>query len=374
MIVYIYEVETACWCFYAIKINRSADFHFIGKQYCFHCDILMIRVIRLPIIMLLILTISIFCVGAVFGGTSCPPRESIYPCTCFSVPQGRKLLHTIVSCQGLSNTDSFSTILSSLKTMEIDEFYLYDSFWEAYRLGAEGEPNQVLPLDWITLLRIKEMKIVDTTLSSCFACQSTLTCRNSMMTKFIAVNSSNTEKICSLCDTGRGDKYSWTNCLSKLSHFEFTGGKLSTLGSELFPLAMRELLLLNLSNNRIYKVDPKVFRNLPKLKSLDLSHNIIQRLDNLFNTPIASLEFLDVSWNYIMIIGPNLFPLLPALKTFNAGYNTIVHLKEDDWKEVPFLLREIDLRGNPLHCDCNVRWVNSTFKTSVVLQAHCATP
>ncbi|KFM62175.1 Leucine-rich repeat neuronal protein 2, partial [Stegodyphus mimosarum] len=309
--------------------------------------------------------------SGVLGGSLCPPRENIYPCTCFNTRVGKNIYHTIVSCYRLSSTQSFATIFPFLKTLKIDQFYLFDSFWDAHMLGEEH--NKVLPKNWLTTLKIKEIEIVDSTLAACFACSPMLICSNSVTTKFIVSNSTDAEKICTLCETGKGNKYSWTGCMKKLQSFHFINNQITQIGLDLFPMAMKDLVVLNVSRNLITRVDPAVFKNLKKLKSLDLSHNQIEKLDGTFAAEI-NLEFLDVSWNVIKTIGPQFFKHLPQLKTLIAEANEIVELKEEDWKGASSTLKFIDLRENPIHCDCNIKWINGTFHINVVLQGTCATP
>ncbi|GIX97246.1 uncharacterized protein CDAR_103521 [Caerostris darwini] len=315
-----------------------------------------------------------FLATSALGGSLCPSRSEIYPCTCANIHIHRKNIITIVSCYRLENTDALEAIFPFLRTMEIDRFYLYDSFWEANMLGAAGESQKVLPTDWLTLLNIKEVEIVDSALSSCFACQWRINCRNIVTTSFKITNSSSSERICSLCEVGRGNKHPWTGCMSKLKDFHFNYGKLISFGVDFFPMAMRELINLDLSYNQIVKVDSNALKNTPNLQKLDLSHNAIEFFDHMFSNQGIPLEYLDVSDNLIKTVGADLLPSLPLLKTLKARNNGIVDLKLNEWEKIPDRLRVIDLENNPLNCDCNIRWINSTFKVHMELSGTCATP
>ncbi|GIX97248.1 hypothetical protein CDAR_103541 [Caerostris darwini] len=54
----------------------------------------------------------------------------------------------------------------------------------------------VMPMDWLSLLKAKEIEIYDTALGSCFACQSKMTCKNTVTNRFAAMNSSTSDKFC----------------------------------------------------------------------------------------------------------------------------------------------------------------------------------
>ena len=81
--------------------------------------------------------------GFCLAGSPCPPRENIYPCSCSAVPMSKNVLFTIVTCHRLPSTDALNRIYPTLKTMNIDNFYLYDSFWEADSLESKGEDRRV---------------------------------------------------------------------------------------------------------------------------------------------------------------------------------------------------------------------------------------
>ncbi|GBL91640.1 hypothetical protein AVEN_23684-1 [Araneus ventricosus] len=327
---------------------------------------------RLSFTMLPLILVAIFFTTTAFGGTLCPPREDIYPCSCMNIPINKKLMHTIVNCHHLPNSGVLSSILRSLKPVQIDQFHIYNSFWDAHQKGLT-ETNAVLPTDWLTLLRIKEMEIYDSALSSCFACQSKLTCKNTVTNRFSVVNSSLSEKMCTLCDTGKGNAYPWISCMSRLKHFEYTHGKLVSFGPDMFPLDMRELLVLNLTRNEITSVHRDALKKLKKLSMLDLSHNRLEYFD-FVTTELNNLQFLDISWNRIKEIDKTQFGYLKGLKSFILASNDIVELKEESWKNIASSITLIDLTDNPLHCDCKIRWINGTFVVHVAILGTCTSP
>ncbi|XP_054720258.1 protein artichoke-like [Uloborus diversus] len=318
-----------------------------------------------------LLLLSICTFVNVYAGSPCPSRRDIYPCTCLNVKNGNRFT-TIISCHRLSSSEALSeNVLASLKILDIDQFFLYDSFWEAKDLS-----NQMLPHNWITMLKVTDYNIIDTKLSTCFACSEIkYTCENTYTKRFIVTNSSSSGNICDICRTDTNGNYSWTGCMSKLERFEFTDGGLEVLSRFLFPLPMRQLLVLNMTRNRIRTVEHGALQNMPNLKSLDLSHNMLKDVSSMFNKELKNLTLLNINWNRIKTIGTSLFKYLPTLNMFFLKSNLIVDVKEEEWKNVKSSVKVIDLTENPIHCvECGIRWINHTFSAKTVLRGHCKTP
>jgi len=273
----------------------------------------------------------------------------------------------------LDRSDSLNRILPVLREMDIDQFHMYDSFWSADLLGADSEAQKVLPPDWLKTVKAKEMEIIDSTLSYCFACQWTGICRNSVTKIFRVVNSTSSDKICTLCETGSGSRMPWMGCMLKLEHLQLSHGKLKSLTSDFFPPSMTELKILDFSHNQIGKIGVNAFKNVPNMERLDLSNNVIEHLDHTFGRS-TELKYLDVSHNSITMVGTDLIPLMPKLKSINLAYNLIVNFTLSDWQRAPKTIRNIDLRENPIHCDCSLRWLNATLAIHVAIPGNCATP
>lgn len=320
-----------------------------------------------------ILLLLTFCIAEVWTGSDCPPRGLIYPCTCSNLQLTRRKNHTTVTCFGLKNSDQLKMIVPVLGTLDIDSFKLYDAFWDGTSPSAAGVPQNALPEDFVTLTRMVEIEIIDSTMSSCFACHWTTICKNEVTTALKIQNSTSADKICTVCDTGRGSRLPWLPCLSKLKQFQFSHSNLKSLSSDLFPLSMSELNELDFSYNKISKIDRNTFKSLPNLKRLDLSHNLLESIDHTFGQRTA-LEYLDLSSNVMKVVGSNLIALNPRLKSLNLAHNGITELKQADFRNAPGSLKHIDLTGNPINCDCSLRWVNSTFAVHVAIPGTCATP
>ncbi|GFS81561.1 uncharacterized protein NPIL_172381 [Nephila pilipes] len=77
-------------------------------------------------------------------------------------------------------------------------------------------------------------------------------------------------------------------------------------------------------------------------------------------------------WNRIKEIDEKQFVRLARLKSLMLENNDIVYLKEISWKKVPKSLKYIGLTGNPIICDCNIRWINTTILANVTIRGTCS--
>ena len=107
------------------------------------------------------------------------------------------------------------------------------------------------------------------------------------------------------------------------------------------------MITLNLSNNELHHIPNSAFRGLVSLRSLDLSYNALEKLDNKTNSlfeDCLSLEKLNLSHNKISFINSKTFPHDPwipyKIKEIDLSYNSIPVLNYDltlGMKHVNFL-------------------------------------
>ncbi|GIY51629.1 uncharacterized protein CEXT_340451 [Caerostris extrusa] len=176
-----------------------------------------------------------------------------------------------------------------LGSMQIDKFLIFDSFSGVpnYKIDSEA----LMPTDWLSLLRAKEIEIYNTRLYSCFACQQEMDCKNSATQRFTIIENYTPGNICLMCKKGQVE-YSWIGCMSRLKHFHYSHGQITSVRTDMFPVDMPQMRVVNLTRNAISTVAPGAFQKLNKLTTLDLSHNQIENFD--FFTTEMNLEFLDL--------------------------------------------------------------------------------
>ncbi|PSN52894.1 hypothetical protein C0J52_03002 [Blattella germanica] len=137
--------------------------------------------------------------------------------------------------------------------------------------------------------------------------------------------------------------------LVNLEYLSLADNHLESIRYKVFS-SLRSLTVLNLSNNRITYIDPLLFQNVTELKKLYLEHNLIKSIthDKTFSSQ-SKLYYL-------------------TLKN-----NRLETISEDALEPLGSLVR-LDLSGNPLNCECQLRtamlWcAQKCLETGAICQA-----
>lgn len=89
---------------------------------------------------------------------------------------------------------------------------------------------------------------------------------------------------------------SWVSCPESLQELTLDNclpGTITKLRSDFFPGPMTDLKVLSMPNNRISEVDKRTFRDFPSLEKLDLSHNLLRDVKNMFSE-MLNLKYIDL--------------------------------------------------------------------------------
>lgn len=114
------------------------------------------------------------------------------------------------------------------------------------------------------------------------------------------------------------------------------------LGDQLSPVfatnefrALRELRLLDLSDNRIQGVDSAVFKGLDKLEVLNINDNDFKEVPASSLIDLPALTWLSLDGNRIPELTKDSFPPLEALQTLNLTKNIISQIEEGSFANIP---------------------------------------
>lgn len=150
-----------------------------------------------------------------------------------------------------------------------------------------------------------------------------------------------------------------------LQLLELSYNNITEIEYQSFPKQSKlEVLILN--NNKITDIvvsfAPEYFSN---LKTLDISHNFIERLmppmlGGLFP---SSIEELFLSWNHIKELGNFIFRL-PDLRVVDLKGNNISSMSNLVLEIFPDKLSPVTfyLSSNPFDCDCNLVWLKEVVR------------
>ncbi|NWY03895.1 LRRN2 protein, partial [Nothoprocta ornata] len=148
---------------------------------------------------------------------------------------------------------------------------------------------------------------------------------------------------------------------------------------------LRSLESLSFYDNKLVEVPKRALQQVPGLKFLDLNKNPLQRvkqsdfvnmlhlkelglnnmeelvsIDKFALINLPELTKLDMTNNpKLSFIHPSAFHRLPQMETLMLNNNALSALHKQTVEALPNL-QEISIHGNPLRCDCVLRWVNST--------------
>lgn len=121
------------------------------------------------------------------------------------------------------------------------------------------------------------------------------------------------------------------------------------------------LKFLDLNKNPLQRVGPGDFANMLHLKELGLNNmEELVSIDKFALVNLPELTKLDVTNNpRLSFVHPHAFRHLPQLETLMLNNNALSALHQQTVEALPNL-QEVGLHGNPIRCDCVIRWANAT--------------
>ena len=132
---------------------------------------------------------------------------------------------------------------------------------------------------------------------------------------------------------------------SKLRNLNLAGLNMSDIFSFFRNFQHKDLTELNLSFNKIQKIQRGTFYYQEELERLDLSHNLIRSVEGF--TSLTKLTTLDLSYNQLHYIDPQSLESLHSLQSLDLSHNSLTQMDDE-----PFLylydLRVLDISCNKI--------------------------
>jgi Leucine-rich repeat (LRR) protein len=112
--------------------------------------------------------------------------------------------------------------------------------------------------------------------------------------------------------------------LGELRELDLSGNLIKKLDADMFVTSMSNLSSLALRGNLIESISANAFANLPYLQFLDLSDNAMTSIENgIFGADTSSLNYLDLSQNFVSNLESGSFESLPALEILKLNSNEL---------------------------------------------------
>ena len=135
---------------------------------------------------------------------------------------------------------------------------------------------------------------------------------------------------------------------------------------------------LAINSALIQEFNPADFEYLPNLEILDLSHNFIGTVvpppvDRTFKG-LRRLRKLNLSYNYIKCIQPETFQILWELEELILNSNAISQIFDTTFENMTHI-KKLDISGNPIYCDCNLKWLAvARLSSGIEIKGKCSEP
>ncbi|KAL9693581.1 hypothetical protein quinque_012866 [Culex quinquefasciatus] len=114
------------------------------------------------------------------------------------------------------------------------------------------------------------------------------------------------------------------------------------------------LIELDLSTNKLKRLDPGLFDDLKKLRVIMLNHNQIERIENNLFQNLKFLTKVELRSNQIYRIAQHSFTNVPLLSQIELDFNRLQILRKESFVNLE-KLTSLSLTNNPWNCSCALR-------------------
>ncbi|CAH1405408.1 unnamed protein product, partial [Nezara viridula] len=125
---------------------------------------------------------------------------------------------------------------------------------------------------------------------------------------------------------------SFTGLEENLESLSLRGNRLSAFSTK--PLPLPKLVTLDVSHNHITEVARTAFLMMTSLLALNVSQNSLTTIPSSTFHSLGKLEVLDLSYNNIKVLSPELLMKLPALRWASFSHNVLQELTESAFQNL----------------------------------------
>ena len=154
--------------------------------------------------------------------------------------------------------------------------------------------------------------------------------------------------------------------LPKLEVLQLGGNLIKRIEEDSFPVYQLKSLDLSSSFN-LETIKGNAFRGASNLETLIISHSplLVLTEDDTFNG-LANLQVLDLSFNKMLqYLNPEMFTPLSSLVKLSLKSSSLSMIEPRIGSLLLPNLRFLDVRDNPLICNCSLAWIRKHFLSTV---------
>ncbi|XP_050530399.1 protein artichoke [Daktulosphaira vitifoliae] len=151
--------------------------------------------------------------------------------------------------------------------------------------------------------------------------------------------------------------------LPMLQVIELQENQLSEIASDAF-VGMPNLIMLNLSHNSLNGMEKSGLNTLRSLEVLDLSHNKLKQIAARSIQNMHSLIMLKLDNNRLCNIIGNPFDGMNRLRVLSLRDNKMTSFSETSFNSLRPTISRLEVDGNPVHCSCNMKWLQSWLRAT----------
>ncbi|KAL5237361.1 hypothetical protein ACI65C_004771 [Semiaphis heraclei] len=151
--------------------------------------------------------------------------------------------------------------------------------------------------------------------------------------------------------------------LPMLQIVELQQNQLNEIASDAF-VGIPNLIMMNLSHNYLNGMEKSGLNNLRNLEVLDLSHNKLKQITTRSIQNMHSLIMLKLDNNRLCNIVGSPFEGMSRLRVLSLRDNKMTSLSESTFNSIKPTISRLDVDGNPVHCACNMKWLQSWLRTT----------
>ena len=155
--------------------------------------------------------------------------------------------------------------------------------------------------------------------------------------------------------------------LHNLTYLSLRGNPLISLVSDMFT-ELFSLEYIDIGNSEIRSVAPGTFRGLQSLQTLWMDNNLIQEVSFDLLRDLPQLTTFHIEHNDINYLEKGLFRNKSILSGVYLANNHLVGFNQSTFEDISSSLIEIDISGNPLSCDCGLKWLAKWYTGPVKLK------